>query len=66
MKDHDPSKRTFIKAAAYVAPVVLTMNAHASWSGSGSGYHQCDRYQTGKNEVGDQLRPQGEQTHYNA
>lgn len=36
MSELDTSKRKFLKTAAYVAPVVLTLNASASFAGVGS------------------------------
>ena len=37
MNELDTSKRKFLKTAAYVAPVVLTLKASASFAGVGSG-----------------------------
>ncbi|MDQ3564904.1 MAG: hypothetical protein M3436_12420 [Pseudomonadota bacterium] len=37
MKDHDVSKRSFLKTTAYVAPAILTLAAVPSFAASGSG-----------------------------
>jgi len=36
MNELDTSKRNFLKTAAYVAPVILTLNARVSFAGTGS------------------------------
>jgi hypothetical protein len=36
MSEHDTSKRQFIKTAAYVAPLILTLNAAPSLAAVGS------------------------------
>lgn len=38
---HDPSKRRFVKTAAYVAPAIVTMSAIPSFASAGSGRY-CD------------------------
>ena len=42
MKKHDPSKREFVKKAAYAAPAVLTLTAAASVAKAGSEKEDCD------------------------
>ena len=37
MTQHDPSKRRFIKAATYVAPVILTLKVTPTFAATGSG-----------------------------
>lgn len=37
MTEHDPSKRRFIKAATYVAPVILTLKVAPTFAAVGSG-----------------------------
>ena len=39
MHGHSKSRREFIKKTAYIAPVVLTLNATAAFAGTGS---NCD------------------------
>jgi len=53
MREVDTSKRTFIKTAAYVAPVVLTLSAMPSIAsagscnqGGGNGPEGCDPAQS--------------------
>lgn len=36
MKKHDPSRRDFVKKAAYVAPAVLSLQAFSSVAKAGS------------------------------
>jgi hypothetical protein len=37
MTQHDPSKRSFIKAATYVAPAILTLKVAPTFASGGSG-----------------------------
>ena len=41
MKKHSPSRRAFVKKAAYVAPAVLSLQAFSSMAKAGS--HKGDR-----------------------
>ena len=52
--NYDESKRKFIKAAAYVAPAILTLKAIPSFAstGSGRGDHGNRRGDHGSNGVG--------------
>lgn len=45
MIKHDSSRRKFVKTVAYVAPVVLTLNALPSFASTGSGnpYDESNR-----------------------
>jgi hypothetical protein len=36
MQDHDPSRRAFVKKAAYVTPVILTLKAAPAYAKKGS------------------------------
>lgn len=42
MSEHNNSRRDFIKKAAYVAPVVLTLNALPTIASAGSVRLRCD------------------------
>lgn len=53
MKNHDASKRKFIKTAAYVAPAILTLKAVPAYASSGS-----VRRGRGNNGVGNGFDPQ--------
>lgn len=37
MIEHDSSKRRFVKAAAYIAPVILTLKVTPTFASGGSG-----------------------------
>lgn len=37
MTEHDSSKRRFIKAATYIAPVILTLKVAPTYASGGSG-----------------------------
>jgi len=42
MSNHDNSRRKFIKAAVYTAPVVMTLKAAPSFANSGSNLSKCE------------------------
>lgn len=50
MKQHDSSKRRFIKTVAYVAPAILTLKVTPTFASTGSG--------RGNNGVGNGYDPQ--------
>ncbi len=52
MKQHDQSKRHFLKTLGYVAPVIVTLEAIPSFASAGSGRTR------GNNGVGNGLDPQ--------
>ncbi len=52
MSEHDSSKRQFIKAAAYVAPVILTLKATPSFAGIGSIDDRSSELGNGNNGLG--------------
>ncbi len=45
MSTHSPSKREFIKKAAYAAPVVLSLQAYSSLAKAGSGNYESPHSQ---------------------
>jgi hypothetical protein len=49
-REHDESRRSFIKKAAYTAPLILTLRAEPAFASYGSG--------KGNNGVGNGLDPQ--------
>jgi hypothetical protein len=51
MSEHNDSRRKFIKAAAYTAPVILTLKAMPSYACSGSMRPRCGS-KTHKTRVG--------------
>ncbi len=50
MNKHDSSRRKFIKAAAYTAPVVMTLNAAPSFAKGGSNLSGNINCKVNKNE----------------
>jgi hypothetical protein len=48
--EHDQSRRSFVKATAYVAPLILSLRAESAFASSGSG--------KGNNGVGNGVDPQ--------
>ena len=47
------NRRDFLKKAAYVAPVILTMTAVPAFAATGSGYSGRGRGQNGQGQNGD-------------
>ena len=47
------NRRDFLKKAAYVAPVILTMTAVPAFAATGSGYSGRGRGQNGQGQDGD-------------
>jgi hypothetical protein len=58
MSEHNDSRRKFIKAAAYTAPVVLTLKALPSYACSGSQRPGCG-CKTHKTRVGSDMPRMG-------
>jgi hypothetical protein len=52
-REHDESRRSFLKKAAYTAPVILSLKVEPAFASYGSGTHLH-----GNNGVGNGLDPQ--------
>lgn len=48
MTEHDLSKRRFIKAATYIAPVILTLKVSPTFASGGSGRGYSDPVESGE------------------
>ena len=48
MKEHNPSRRAFVKKAAYVAPAVLSLQAFSAVAKSGSNKDETPGSKPGK------------------
>lgn len=48
MTEHDLSKRRFIKAATYIAPVILTLKVSPTFASNGSGRGYNDPVESGE------------------
>ena len=48
MKKHNPSRRDFVKKAAYVAPAVLSLQAFSALAKAGSNGHEDRKGGNGK------------------
>ena len=55
----DQSRRSFVKKAAYVAPVIITLDAMPAFASHECSWHtKADDYENGNNGLGNGLDPQ--------
>ena len=57
-REHDDSRRSFIKKAAYTAPLILSLKADPAFASYGSGKPVNEEHAHGNNGVGNGFDPQ--------